>query len=100
MGNAVTALTPLGSLTASATAQAVEGHLVYQAEAHVVLTAKGQHFLRIGAAQAFFAEDAVDALGLAGKQFQHRLEARQQRGLFSFIMHMSLRAVCIGRRAA
>ena len=56
--------------------------------------------LRIGATQAFFAEDAVDALGFAGKQFQHGLEARQQRGLFSFIMHMRLRAVCIGRRAA
>ena len=56
--------------------------------------------MRIGTAQTFFAKDAVYALGIAGKQFQHGLKARQQRGFFGFVVHTRLRAVCVGRRAA
>ena len=48
--------------------------------------------LAFGAAKPLFAKHAVNALRVAGQQFQHGFEARQKRGVFRLGMHTRLRA--------
>ena len=74
------------------TAQAVENGLFHQRKTHVVFAAEVLHFAGFGAAKPLFAKHAVNALRVAGQQFQHGFEARQKRGVFRLGMHTRLRA--------